>query len=117
MSKECLWNKGKKCDKNLCCLLDVFYLSKLRKRVVLVINFDLRLFDYWRVFLEYINCFVIVLQLFFQDSDGQSILMWEMQFKIIYKDYDFVDFFILCDKVNKLCDNLILSKFMEIFGI
>ena len=54
-SKECSWNKGKKRDKNPCCLSDALYPSKLRKSAVPVINFDPRPSDYWRVFPEHIN--------------------------------------------------------------
>ena len=37
-SKECSWNKGKKCDKNPHRLSDAVYPSKLRKTAVPVIN-------------------------------------------------------------------------------
>ena len=115
-SKECSWNKGKKRDKNLRRLSDAVYPSKLRKSVAPVINFDPRPSDYRRVFPEYVNRFAIALQILSQDSDGQSMSMWETQHKITYKDYDLTDPFTLHNKVNILRDNLTLSKLMEIPG-
>ena len=115
-SKDCSWNKGKKRDKNPPRLSDAVYPSKLRKSAVPVINFHPRPSDYRRVFLEHINRFAIASQSLSQDSDGQNISMWETQLKITYKDYDLADPFTLCDKVNKLRDNLTPSKLMEIPG-
>ena len=84
-SKECVWNKGKKRDKNPQRLSDVKYPSKRKLSTIDVIDFDPRPKSCRHVEARHINNLIKDLQVISQNTKDLS--MWETQLEIRYEDY------------------------------
>ena len=88
-SKECVWNKGKKRDKNPQRLSDVKYPSKRKLGTTDVIDFDPRPKSRRHVEARHINNLTKDLQVISQNTKDLS--MWETQLEIRYEDYEVAD--------------------------
>ena len=88
-SKECVWNKGKKRDKNPQRLSDVKYPSKRKLGTIDVIDFDPRPKSRRHMEARHINNLIKDLQVISQNTKDLS--MWETQLEIRYEDYEVAD--------------------------
>ena len=87
--KECVWNKGKKRDKNSQRLSDLKYPSKQKLSSIDVIDFDPRPKSHRHVKASHINTLLKDLQTVSQNS--KDISMWETQLEMSYEDYELGD--------------------------
>ena len=102
-SKECVWNKGKKRDKNPQRLSDVKYPSKRKLGTIDVIDFDPRPKSRRHVEARHINNLIKDLQVTSQNTKYPSV--WETQLEIRYEDYEVADI-----DVSQLMDRTLIIE-------
>ena len=115
-SKECVWNKGKKRDKNPQRLSDVKYPSKRKLGTVDVIDFDPRPKSRRHVEARHINNLIKDLQVISQNTKDLS--MWETQLEIRYEDYEVADIDVsqLMDRTLIIENNITPSVLKQLEG-